>query len=286
MKTTTRALLLAFLMATGLQLKAQTIPNPSFENWTTDSVMGMTGTVYFDHPVDWMPFTSMFNALFGGSINLYQSPSSFGPGNSAVMIETDLDSTGADLIAIFPIATVPQKLFGHYKYEGTPSEAASVNAFFFHYDAVNDSNILVAQGTELLSSFPTTYTQFELDITSVTSLTPDTVFIFIEYLYDAPGNKFFVDALSFDPTTGIDVPMTLPELSVYPLPFEDELNVEWEAESGQIYQLSLMSLTGQKVWEGETRQHKVSIPTVAIPKGIYLLQWTDGSRVQTRKLIK
>jgi hypothetical protein len=286
MKTITRTLILSFFLFAGLQLKAQSIPNASFENWTTDSVVGMAGTVYFDHPVDWMPFTSMFNALFGGSINLYQSSSSFGFGNSAVMIETDLDSNGADLISIFPISTVPPKLYGYYKYEGSPSEAASVNAFFFHYDAVNDSNILVAQGTELLSSFPTSYTQFEVDITPIVALSPDTVFIFIEYLYDTPGNRFYVDALSFDPSTGIEAPLALPELSVYPLPFENELNVEWDAIAGQTYQLSLMSLTGQKVWEDESRQGRVSIATSGMPKGIYILQWSDGNRVQTRKLIR
>lgn len=286
MKTITRTLILAFMLVSGFQLKAQTIPNPSFENWTTDSVMGMTGTVYFDHPVDWMPFTSMFNALFGGSINVYQSASSFGPGNSAVMIETDLDSTGADLIAIFPVNALPQKLYGHFKYEGNPTEAASINVFFSHYDAANDTSMMVAQGTELLSNFSTTYAQFEVDIISMFPITPDSAFIFIEYLYDTPGNKFYVDGLSFDASTGINGPVSLPELNVYPLPFENELNVEWTGEAGSSYQLSLMSLTGQKVWEGETRAPRAIIPTADLPKGIYILHWTDGSRVQTRKLIR
>lgn len=286
MKTITRTFIVVLMLATGLQLRSQTIPNPSFENWTTDSVSGMMGPVYFDHPVDWFPFASLFGAFFGGNINLYQSTDNYGPGSTALMIETDMDSVGADLGTILYTNTLPQKLYGYYKFEGNPTQPATVNVFFFHYDAVNDTSVLVAQGTEMLNTTATVYTQFEVDITSILPLTPDSGLIFIEYLYDLPGRKFFVDALSFDVSAGIDGPVSLPELNVYPLPFENELNVEWPAVAGASYQLSLMSLTGQKVWEGETRATRAVIPTADLPKGIYILQWTDGNQVQSRKLIR
>ena len=278
------AIFLSFMMSAAL--RAQSIPNASFENWTQDTIYGFGGPVVFEHPVDWYPLSSLFNAVFGGNINIFQSTIHYGAGSSGLMIEADLDSIGADVYAAFPISSSHQKLYGYYKYEGAPNTFANVFVAFTRYDAINDSSILLAQGASSLN-ITNAFTQFEVPIINTTATgTPDSAFIMIEYLNGAPGSKIYLDALSFDASAGVANISNKISIDMYPVPMENELFVSWEANTGKEYKLSLMSITGQMVWEGTDATGKIRIPADDLNRGTYMLRITDGQSVTTRKVVK
>ncbi|HRY97796.1 MAG TPA: T9SS type A sorting domain-containing protein [Bacteroidales bacterium] len=284
MKRILLSLLFIALTTSGL-LRAQAIPNASFENWTQDTITGFGGPVIYQHPVDWSPLSSLFNALFGGTINIFQTSVHYGSGNHGLMIEVGTDSIGADIFSMFPVSSLPQKLSGYYKYEGGANTAANVLVGFTDYDPVNDTSILIAQGTGSLV-VTGSFTQFEIPIVGTGMGTPDSAIIMVEFMSGKPGSKLYLDALSFDGTSGLSKPGNLIGMELYPIPMQDELLVRWNASADRTYDIRLMSLTGQVMWEGRSSEGALSIPVNELPRGAYMLRLSDGQNVSTRKVIK
>ena len=69
---------------------------------------------------------------------------------------------------------------------------------------------------------------------------------------------------------------------VYPNPVNSALNIE----ADKSYNIRLMDLSGRLVFQTRMTGYHQSINTSALPKGIYLIQLSNGQDVFTQKLVK
>ncbi len=80
-------------------------------------------------------------------------------------------------------------------------------------------------------------------------------------------------------------------LSVYPNPFNDRINVEFELAEAQNVRFAIYDMTGKRIYTsgleefGNGRQH-YTIPTTEIPVGAYLLKLVGKSVNQSVKIVK
>lgn len=286
-----------FTLSIGLAMfwtpsRAQVIPNASFETWSRDTIEFFS-QVIFDHPNDWYPLASLFNAMFGGGeIGLYQSSDHHGAGSSSALMEISTNSMGADIFTAFPVSQLPTSLTGYYKYEGTVPEPAMVSVVFTRYDPVADSGVLIAEGGASLSNIVTSFSPFTVDIQAVGTGAPDTCYILITYLYDSEKNapvkttsKFWVDNLSFQGTAGI-VRNTLPEVILLQDQASSWVALEWRHEPGKEYAVEVYSLAGRLIERQEKVEGRATFNTANLPKGLYIIRLTDGQRTLAKKFVR
>lgn len=105
---------------------------------------------------------------------------------------------------------------------------------------------------------------------------------------DMQNGLFVLDAtvaLTIKPSTA-----PVPTPVAFPVPFADELNIDFEGKSTDNVAYVLYNISGQKVYEN-TRQiqrgfNRISIETKSLPAGMYILQMNDGKNDHLRKVIK
>jgi hypothetical protein len=81
------------------------------------------------------------------------------------------------------------------------------------------------------------------------------------------------------------------EISVYPNPFKDQLNIGFTKADNALIQVEIVDLFGKVCFKGELTQlaSQTSIQLPALNKlstGIYVIKVSKGSEVITRKLVK
>ena len=77
--------------------------------------------------------------------------------------------------------------------------------------------------------------------------------------------------------------LNIESLGIYPNPFSDVLNLEVEEGSTMV---QILDMQGRKVQEQSITERSVTINTETLPKGIYMLQVSNGVTSNTRKIIK
>lgn len=82
--------------------------------------------------------------------------------------------------------------------------------------------------------------------------------------------------------------ITEPQPSFFRLinnPVHDELTLQLKEESPSV-SVQLLDINGQLIYSHEGYRKTLSINIKALPKGVYVLKVSDGSRVQTARLLK
>jgi hypothetical protein len=285
-------LLVFFAFTIGVSgLRSQNvIPNPSLEDWTTDTIVNMLGQpVPIEMPDNWISIQGLFGAMFGGTFNLAKTTDHHGTGANAAVITPGADSMGCDLIAMFPFTATPSKLSGYYKYQGTSANTfATVYVGMLKYNTVADSSEVIGGGFMVLNNMVSTYTLVEIPITFFAPITPDTAVIYVDYLMGAPGVKLFVDDFSFGYAAGVDELALQESFHVYPSPVTDVLNVRIDnalMKKG-FDQVSVMDVTGKTVLNLRAGENHETIDMSALPKGFYMVRLTNGIEQTTRKIVK
>jgi hypothetical protein len=87
-------------------------------------------------------------------------------------------------------------------------------------------------------------------------------------------------------TTDIKEVEWLTEVSLYPNPAGNQVQVILPEAQQEVYELRLLSTQGQLIWQGMTRQSIQVIHTQDLPGGIYFLQIRNGNQIGMIKLIK
>jgi len=77
------------------------------------------------------------------------------------------------------------------------------------------------------------------------------------------------------------------EISIYPSPFYNQLNVECQASTFSHYPMRIYNQQGILIYEKQlSTEGHININTQSWKSGLYLMQINDGIKIQTYKLIK
>ena len=129
------------------------------------------------------------------------------------------------------------------------------------------------------------YTRFDIPILYFDSISGDSIEVYViagNNDFPIPGNIMKLDALELNYVNTTDFSeKIISNLSVFPNPTNDIINVELENYNGEI-SLDLYDLSGKLLHS----TNKKSIDIQEYTKGIYILKVAYGDRVQKVKIIK
>jgi hypothetical protein len=234
----TKFTLLAFLVAAFFAASAQTIPNAGFETWTSPL-----------NPDGWATYSSAFGTNIGlaakdtadkavgtSSIRIYNDSV---PGQPAYGVVGGLVSLGSASFGAqgasfkgVPFPYRPDTLFFAYKYTSTGADTAGVTLVMTKNGAT-----VFAGGYNSVGFGLNKLSQWGLIYAPITSLyangtiTPDSLIIqFTSSVLDQPikGSELHVDQVFFSassPATGINDVSNNIEVSIFPNPATDQLNI-------------------------------------------------------------
>ncbi|MCT4579858.1 MAG: M43 family zinc metalloprotease [Flavobacteriales bacterium] len=105
------------------------------------------------------------------------------------------------------------------------------------------------------------------------------------------GNNIYIDNINISGPVSIDENESFKELSIYPNPAKDEVNVTFSVENNQrAIRIELLDLTGkvlESVYEGglQLGEHQFQVNTKKYAAGMYILSFNDGENTKLSKLI-
>ncbi len=115
----------------------------------------------------------------------------------------------------------------------------------------------------------------------------ESLLIKIEFTSDG-GNYIYIDdfIVGEDPTLSVEDKPLDEALRVFPVPFGDELNVEWRDGTNPIQTVRLLDIHGRVLIEQQPMRSRFTINTSTLPRGSYVLQVQTEKGVITHKVIK
>lgn len=94
---------------------------------------------------------------------------------------------------------------------------------------------------------------------------------------------FCIDNVTTSPTTNVEE-LLIADFKIYPNPTTERLFIEWTDNTPLSF--SLFNANGQKIQTAQTTGTNAVLEVAHLPKGIYFLEARDGTRVQTRQIVK
>lgn len=283
--------LLFVVFATAYLLSnAQYITNNGFENWTAsdpDSWHSPNALLaaYLLPPVVTKEISDIYLGLNSAKLETKTTPIGAVPGvltNGTIILSAPYVSGG------IPFTDRPASFKGYYKYTPASGDYCLMSAALFKTGAAD--TIGYAQFTNLATVGA--YTLFQADFTYSLPDNPDTLQIIISSSnpYAAVvGSILKVDALYLEGgTLGISKYHLQNNISVFPNPAKDILNLKMNFESFNEIKISVYSVIGQKVKEIILPKGTeiCSLNIRDLNKGLYFVQIQSGKEKFTQKISK
>ncbi|MEZ5147914.1 MAG: T9SS type A sorting domain-containing protein [Bacteroidales bacterium] len=260
MKNSIIVLLVLLFTATGV-LEAQ-LPNPNFENWNGDTLIGWSFINYDPNFENALQSTDAYSGDY--AVRLKGVYNDF----LAIVPRPGL-STGK-----IPLTTAYTSLRGNVKGTLAGNDHFVITVDFF------DGATTLAVGSAEVSLSTTEWTSFEAPINYGYTGVPDSAWISIlitSGLQATEGSDFLVDNLHFEGASAVD---DLPEperLTLYPNPATEQVNVSFYLQQPDDISFSILNLSGQtlktipkKPFTGGANNQV--IPTETLAPGIYFLK--------------
>jgi hypothetical protein len=182
-----------------------------------------------------------------------------------------------------PATFLPTQMTGFYKYiigdVQTANDSALAVVCLTKYNSTTSQRDTVGIGIKKLGEVAT-YTAFKVDINYLNGQTPDTVtvkFVSSENGFcsnASAGNClfFYVDDVEVsDASTGISEEMVFEQLSVYPNPANDVVNIT--AKGGKEISVQLFNAIGEEEWSGNIVAGKTESVNIShLPSGMYFVK--------------
>ena len=276
---------------------AQSIPDSTFESWTSGKPTGWDAT----------------NISMGLSVvTVTQETTNPQSGTSSCKMETKslLGTTVPGLITLgtihignpstitggIPFHYIPTKLKGYYK--GTPATGDQGFIGVGLSKVIGGVRDTIGQGYQYFPTAAAVWTPFEVDITWASSDVPDSLNIIISSSDPTPtgnpvvGSLFWVDSLYFEYSlVGINE-SSKPMFEVshcYPNPFSNETTVNFTSPDNSVYDFSVMNMIGVEVYKtqinAKTGQNNFRFSAADLPSGIYMFNIKNGLHNQTKSMI-
>jgi hypothetical protein len=226
---------LVILLACSFAGQAQTIPNGSFEEWT--SING------YPEPVDWATF-NVLSFLFQADYSVTQETPGV-DGDYYLKLAAQVNPLDTSLLpavayvgsfnfgsengtAGFPVSNIPSFLSGSYRSSILDGDYAGIFCFFTRWNTGLNTSDTLALATLEITTDVADWTTFDIPIIPMMTGTPDTCNIFLlsgggEV---GVGSVFDIDDLHFSGNVqSVDEASAAP-FHIYPNPFQHELMID------------------------------------------------------------
>ena len=176
-----------------------------------------------------------------------------------------------------------------FKYASTTGDTANAFIMLTKFNATLSKTDTIAIGGFYNSANISTYTKAILNLTYLSTETPDTavvVFSAITPFSTNAGSIFKIDDMAF---TGGNVGMNEQnnnvEFTLFPNPSNGESFLNFNTIQPEI-NLSIFDLQGKEIWNNKfTNQAKISILTNKFDAGIYIIKVSNGTKTSFKKLV-
>ena len=275
------------------------IPNAGFENWTavgTYSVPDGWGTL--NNTTTLAGVYTVTKATPGSPGASYMKITSKTVATSVVggiAVSGVLDSMTMQPKSGFAFNQRPASLTGKNQYMIYGSSPGSLSVTLTRWDSGTNSRVIVASGniTHSASAMAMSWTNFTIPLVYSDGNNPDSCIIVLKASGSNPTNNdyLWVDNLAFSGTvTGIkNQESILSNVSVFPNPSAEIINVNVDLQSEQKVMIELIDFTGKVVLtkdlgslQGKSNQ---AIHVNGIAKGTYLIKIASDKAIETRKVI-
>ena len=285
-------LTLAFAILIGISSHGQQIPNGDFETWVQES--------YGEEPANWGEYSlQLLNSIIPGLVDstIVKSLDAYSGTYAMELRSKVLSSIITD--TIIPLVMLNLKnenldaskmkidsnlesLSGYIKQDLINLNSNSTSISVIVYSASGD---ITGVGGMDFENDIVNYTRFDIPILYFDSISGDSIEVYVvagNNDFPVPGNIMKLDALELNYVNTTDFSeKIISNLSVFPNPTNDIINVELENCNGEI-NLDLYDLSGKLLHS----TNKKSIDIQEYTKGIYILKVAYGDRVQKVKIIK
>ena len=281
---------------------AQTLVNAGFENWTN--------VILFNEPTGYVS-SNYFSIILGtGGLpraNVSKSAGIKHGGNFAAKLESYAQNTGDSLgvpgllitgslniasAAItpgFPYVGRPAELRGFYKYaQGLSSDSGTALVSLMKRNILTGQQEAVAVGFGVFSN-KTTFGEFSVPLFYASNEMPDTAIIVFSTtsslstdsaaLTSAPvGSILYLDDLSFfgSVAAGLESIDALLQVSAYPNPSSDLVNITFVQKAAGAGQLTIRDLRGKLIYQQAINlsagKNEIPVATKDWDSGLYLYQ--------------
>jgi hypothetical protein len=293
---------------------AQTLVNAGFENWTN--------VILFNEPTGYVS-SNYFSIILGtGGLpraNVSKSAGIKHGGNFAAKLESYAQNTGDSLgvpgllitgslniasAAItpgFPYAGRPAELRGFYKYaQGLSTDSGTALVSLMKRNILTGQQEAVAVGFGVFSN-KTTFGEFSVPLFYASNEMPDTAIIVFSTtsslstdsaaLTSAPvGSILYLDDLSFfgSVAAGLESIDALLQVSAYPNPSSDLVNITFVQKAAGAGQLTIRDLRGKLIYQQAINlsagKNEIPVATKDWDSGLYLYQINTPEGMVNRSL--
>jgi hypothetical protein len=292
-----KTLLLSFaFIANFTMLKAQTIPNAGFENWTN---MGA-----YSNPNGWDQLNSLTNlaSIFTceqgtpGNVGTYylkltsKTAGTFGvvPGvavSGLIDVATQQPKSG------FAFNAQPQALTGKWQHMIFGSSQGYIDVQLTKWNSTSNSRTIVANGHVDLTGMAMSWANFSIPLAYLETFAPDSCIISMRASGNAPTNNdyLWIDELAFTGSvTGIKNQNVSTKLAVFPNPSTGNLTLDLSSISDKQVIVTIFDLQGNKIKQIQGLQvsSNATIDISELAQGNYLLNIISKTEIITSKFIK
>lgn len=281
---------------------AQAFPNGGMEDWENATIFGSS----IDYP-DGYYVSEFLAAYFGHPSGSVQKSSDARSGSHSLHLTNKVDSLGAYVangkMGISPFLSNlgsswggnrPNKLIGYTKKNLMGADSVHISVLLYNtHTPIGGAHYAVPVGTSTSS-----WTKFEVDFEYFTTIDPDSIVILINIgeSFSSPGSvtvgsEIWLDDLSFDIGSGINIPMFSNfQLKAFPNPAGESLNLQLEKGSLEPgMQIEILDVLGRTTSvRKDMTSNKINLDLIELERGnyFYRLLNPDGSTATAGKFTK
>jgi hypothetical protein len=287
--------ILSVFILSSLFSKAQSIPNNSFENWSS------VGS--YSDPTEWTTPNST-SYVFPFYVLTVTESSESADGTKSARLETKdiLDIPVPGLLTLgelnvnvfentssitggVPFSYRPEKITGFYKYSPASNDSLLIAVFLLKFNNTTLQSDTIGIGAFSSPETINEFTDFEANIEYDNEEMPDSMNIIVmssDVTNPVVGSVLHIDNLSFSYGVGTEQLFEENVFRVFPNPFQNEIFIE--TTGSKRTEVRIFDITGKLIFV-KTLNPKTKIKKIItnnIPSGVYLLNVNN----KTFKLIK
>jgi hypothetical protein len=293
---------------------AQTLVNAGFENWTNvilfSEPTGYVSSNYFSIILGsgGLPRANVSKSIgvkyagtYAAKLESYAQNTGDSLGVPGLIITGSLDIASATITPGFPYVGRPAELRGFYKYaQGLTTDSGTALVSLMKRNVLTGQQEAVAIGIGVFSN-KTNFSAFSVPLFYASNEMPDTAIIvfsttstlstdFVALTTAPVGSILYLDDLSFygSVAAGIESIDELLQVSTYPNPSSDLVNISFVQKAAGAGQLMIRDLTGKLIYQQTIEltagKNEIPVTTKDWESGMYLYQINTPEGIVNRSL--
>jgi len=280
-------------------LRAQTVPNGGFEDWTANT----GGTYAYELPDQWKTTDSASLALTGGVFHSAVKEGSLTHGGSYALkligwttifgnapgaaSNGDIDITTLSIIKGSADTVRHRTLNGFYIFTPVGGDTCHIIATLVKWNSTTNMRDTIATGEFSTNDATgaTAYSPFSVDFNYVNwTDNPDTMVVLIltsrlNIPSGNPGTVLYVDDLSFTGVVGIDdISSNINSVKLYPSPASSTMTIKVDLKQTRPLHFAIYDITGKHVFSDVIEPNETRVDVSNFAAGNYSLHLMDGSK--------